>query len=49
VQMLLMLSHELGQTHSALSQPLVAAPLIESVIRTFLLAATHPHREGLTA
>jgi AraC-like DNA-binding protein len=38
VQMLLMLSHELGQTQSALSQPLVAAPLIESVIRTLLLA-----------
>jgi AraC-like DNA-binding protein len=47
VQMLLMLSHELGQTHSALNQSLVAAPLIESVIRTFLLAATHPHRGGL--
>lgn len=48
VQMLLMLSHELGQANSALSQPFVAAPLIESVIRTFLLAATHPHWEELT-
>jgi AraC-like DNA-binding protein len=47
VQMLLMLSHELCQSHSALNQPLVAGPLVESVIRTFLLAAGHPHREVL--
>jgi AraC-like DNA-binding protein len=47
VQMLLMLSHELSQSHSALNQPLVAGPLVESVIRTFLLAAGHAHREVL--
>ncbi|MFD3482740.1 AraC family transcriptional regulator [Streptomyces sp. NPDC058665] len=38
-----------GAPDNLLTQPLVAAPLAESVINGFLLAAAHPHTEALTA
>jgi AraC-like DNA-binding protein len=46
-QMMLMLNHELFKVDSALSQPLVAAPFIDSLIRALLLATDHPYREVL--
>jgi AraC-like DNA-binding protein len=46
-QMMLMLNHELFKVDSVLSQPLVAAPFIDSLIHALLLATDHPYREVL--
>ena len=49
IQMVLMLNHEVFKVDSALSQPLVAAPFIDSLIRALLIATDHPYRGVLEA
>ncbi|GII54688.1 hypothetical protein Pth03_30770 [Planotetraspora thailandica] len=47
VRMLRTLTHEVGSPDTVFRDPLVARPLIESVLRGFLLTADHPYRETL--
>jgi AraC-like DNA-binding protein len=49
MQMLLMLNHELSRADTALTQPLIAQPFLDTFIHTLLLAAEHPYREMLAA
>ncbi|GII54561.1 hypothetical protein Pth03_29500 [Planotetraspora thailandica] len=49
IQMLLMLNGQLGRPDSIARQSLVAPPLVDGLIRGFLLATDHPYRERLEA
>jgi AraC-like DNA-binding protein len=48
-RLLLALRRELGREDAVLRQPLVAAPLAESLLNGLLLSWEHPYREALTA
>jgi AraC-like DNA-binding protein len=47
MHMLLMLRHELFQSDTVLTQPLIAQPFLDTFVRTLLLAADHPYRDVL--
>ncbi len=48
-QLLLSVNRQLTAPDSLLSQPLVAAPLADSIVNGFFMAATHSQTEALTA
>ena len=49
LNMLLMLTEQLFQPHSALTHPLVSLPFVDSLVRGHLLVADHPHRDAVAA
>ncbi|MFF3755249.1 AraC family transcriptional regulator [Streptomyces sp. NPDC002018] len=48
-ELLLSVNRQLGKPDSLLSEPLIAAPLAESLVNGFLLATVHSHSEALRA
>lgn len=48
VNMLMLFAEQFSQPNSLLHQPLVAGPYIDSLVRGFLLAINHPHREAVS-
>jgi AraC-like DNA-binding protein len=46
--MLGLFTDQLLRPNSLVNQPLVGSPFIDSLVRGFLLATNHPHREALT-
>lgn len=46
VNMLQLFTEQFFRPASLLNQPLVAAPFVDSLVRGFLLAVDHPHREA---
>jgi AraC-like DNA-binding protein len=48
ISMLLLFKEQMFQTNSLLERPLVGLPFAESLVRAFLLAADHSHRNALT-
>ena len=49
VRLLRTVHRQLASPDSLIRQPLVSAPLVESLIHGFLLVASHPYRESLAA
>jgi AraC-like DNA-binding protein len=49
LHMFSVLTQELFRPDGALTQPLVATPYVESLIKALLIAADHPHRRELVA
>jgi AraC-like DNA-binding protein len=49
INMLLLFKEQMFSADSLLSQPLVGTPFVEGMVRAFLLAADHSHRNALTA
>jgi AraC-like DNA-binding protein len=47
VNMVVLLTEELFRPGAVLNQPLAGLPFVDSLVRGFLLAADHPHREAL--
>lgn len=47
MHMFTVFAQELFRSDSALTQPLVATPFVDSLLHALLLAADHPHREAL--
>lgn len=48
VSMLVLFTKQLFSPDNLINQPLVGTPFVESLVRGFLLAANHPHRDALT-
>jgi AraC-like DNA-binding protein len=48
VNMLVLFTKQLFQPDNLLGQPLVGLPFVDSLVRGFLLATNHPHRDALT-
>lgn len=48
VNMLVLFTKQLFSPDNLLNQPLVGSPFVDSLVRGFLLAANHPHRDALT-
>lgn len=48
VKMLMLCTKQLLGPDNVLNQPLVGLPFVDSLVRGFLLAANHPHRDALT-
>lgn len=46
--MLVLFTKQLLRPDSLLNQPLVGLPFVDSLVRGFLLATNHPHRDALT-
>jgi AraC-like DNA-binding protein len=49
IKMLLLLKEQLFRSDSLLHQPLVGLPFVDSLVRGFLLAADHSHRNAVRA
>ena len=49
INMLLVLCEQASRRDSLLHQPLVGLPFVDSVVRGFLFAADHPHRDAIAA
>jgi AraC-like DNA-binding protein len=49
INMLVLLYEHISRPDSLLTQPLVGLPFVDSLIRGFLLAADHPHRDAVGA
>ncbi len=49
VDMLLILTEQLFRPDSVLTRPMVGLPFVDSLVRGFLLAADHPHRDAVAA
>ncbi|WP_256388886.1 helix-turn-helix domain-containing protein [Mycobacterium sp. 1423905.2] len=47
ITMVALLKEQLFRPDTVLNQPLVALPFVDSLVRGFLLAAEHPHRDAL--
>ncbi|MYS20953.1 transcriptional regulator, AraC family [Streptomyces sp. DvalAA-14] len=47
--LVLLLGQQLGTTDGLLAEPLIAAPLAESLLNGFLLSSSHAHSEALAA
>jgi AraC-like DNA-binding protein len=47
VNMVALLKEQLFRPGTVLNQPVVGSPFVDSLVRGFLLAAEHPHREAL--
>ncbi|MCV7409402.1 hypothetical protein AWC05_10195 [Mycobacterium florentinum] len=47
INMLALFKEQVFRPDSVLNQPLVGLPFVDSLVRGFLLAADHPHREAL--
>lgn len=47
INMVALLKEQLFRPDTVLNQPLVALPFVDSLVRGFLLAAEHPHRDAL--
>lgn len=47
INMVALFKDQIFRTDSVLNQPLVGLPFVDSLVRGFLLAADHPHREAL--
>lgn len=45
--MVILLKEQLFRPDTVLNQPMVALPFVDSLVRGFLLAAEHPHRDAL--
>lgn len=48
INMVLAFTNQFFRPDSVLHQPLVGLPFVDSLVRGFLLAAEHPHRDALT-
>ena len=48
INMLLLFKEQLFRSDSLLNQPLAGLPFVDSLVRGFLLAAEHSHRDALT-
>ncbi|ORW85202.1 hypothetical protein AWB92_27270 [Mycobacterium sp. IEC1808] len=48
IEMLLLFKQQLFRADGLLRQPMVGLPFAESLVRGFLLAAEHPHRDALS-
>jgi AraC-like DNA-binding protein len=48
INMLLLFKEQLFRSDGLLNQPLVGLPFVDSLVRGFLLAAEHSHRDALT-
>lgn len=48
INMMALFKDQVFRPDSVLTQPLVGLPFVDSLVRGFLLAADHPHREALT-
>jgi AraC-like DNA-binding protein len=49
INMLVLFKEQFFRPDSVFNQPLVGLPFVDGLVRGFLLAADHPHREALTA
>lgn len=49
INMLVSFKEQFFRTDGLLNQPLVGLPFVEALVRGFLLAAEHPHRDALTS
>jgi len=47
INMLLLLRDEIVRPNSLLNHPLVGMPFVDSLVRGFLMAAEHPHRDAV--
>jgi AraC-like DNA-binding protein len=47
INMVILLKEQLFRPDTVLNQPMVALPFVDSLVRGFLLAAEHPHRDAL--
>jgi AraC-like DNA-binding protein len=48
IKMVVLLKEQFFRPDSVLNQPMVGLPFVDGLVRGFLLAAEHPHRDALT-